>query len=314
MNARLILMALFAFASPAAAQDHDHAAMDQGATQHSPQPADAEDAQADAHAGTDQATPHPDHRTADPSGGIGDAPPPPVPADHAADALFPVSDMAAGRRALMAESRFRSSAFVLEALELRAHGGRNGYRLRGRAWTGGDINRAVLAFDGEGTFGDAPESAEIGAYWRHAIDPWFNLQLGLRHDVRPDPERTYALIGIEGLAPYWIEAEAQLLVSETGDVHLSASASHDVRVTQRFVVAPEAELDLAMQDVPEPAGGSGVDRLELGVRARYELERNLAPYVGISWERKLGDSARLARLDGKRASLVSFLAGLRFWF
>ena len=116
------------------------------------------------------------------------------------------------------------------------------------------------------------------------------------------------------MLPYWIEGEGQLFVSNKGDVHLSATASHDLRVTQRLVVEPKVELDVALQDVPELGIGAGFDKVKLSARARYALARNFAPYIGISWERKLGGSADFARLAGEKSSVVSLLVGLRAWF
>ncbi len=250
----------------------------------------------------------------DPADTPGNAAPPPVPTDHAADSYFPPDVMAEARRALITGLRFRGSVANFELLEYRAHKGSDGYRAEGSFWHGGDIDRAVLAFDAEGSFGEAPESVEIDAYWRHAVNPWFNMQLGVRHDVQPDPERTYALIGIDGLAPYWIEVEAQAYVSNKGDVHFNATAMHDWRLTQKLVFEPEAEIDVAMQDVPELGIGAGIDKFELSGRLRYEIGRNFAPYAGVSWERKLGQSADFARADGESVSTVSFVAGLRLWF
>lgn len=315
MRARLALLALSLVAMPAAAQEHDHGAMDHGAMDHgamdhSTQPSVA----TDPHAGMDHSAHHGVTAPASPDDTPGEAPPPPVPADHAADALFDPAAMASARAVMLGESRFSATVMKLDRLEYRAHRGSDGYLIEGSVWSGGDIDRAVLAVEAEGAFGEAAETIQIDAYWRHAINPWFNLQLGVRHDFRPDPERTYGLIGIEGLLPYWIESEAQLFVSNKGDLHLSAMASHDMRVTQRLVVEPEVELDIAMQDVPELGIGAGFDTLELSARARYELSRNFAPYVGIAWERKLGGSARFARLEGEKPSVVSFVVGLRAWF
>ncbi|WP_245638335.1 copper resistance protein B [Croceicoccus bisphenolivorans] len=244
----------------------------------------------------------------------GDAPPPPVPTDHAADAVFGPDVMAQSRVDLLKGMAFTGFFAGLDTLEYRAGEGADGYVFDGEAWYGGDIDRAVLAFSGEGAFGEKPEDIEIDAYWRHAINPWFNLQLGARHDFRPDPERTYALVGVQGLAPYWIEVEAQAFVSEKGDVHFRGTAMHDMRLTQRLVFEPEAEVDFALQDVPELGIGGGLDSFELSGRLRYEIQRNFAPYVGFSWERKVGGSADYARDEGEDPSRFTWLAGLRFWF
>jgi len=321
-----LALALALGASPAVAQQQDHDAMDHGTMDHGSMDHGSldhgamdhgsapEEPAADPHAGMDHSAHHAAPSPASPGDTPDDAPPPPVPVDHAADALFDRTAMEHARRELVGESRFRTTVLAIDALEYRAHKGGDGYRVEGMVWTGGDTNRAVLAFEGEGAFGEKAESIRFDGYWSHALDPWFNLQLGVRHDLRPDPERTYALVGLQGLLPYWIEAEGQVFVSNKGDVHLSATASHDIRVTQRFVVEPEIELDLAMQDVPELGIGAGFDKLELSARARYEITRNLAPYVGVSWERKLGDSARFARLEDEKPSVVSFVVGIRAWF
>jgi copper resistance protein B len=312
MKARLALLPLVMVASPAMAQNHDHGSIDHGAMDHGA--AQADEQAEDAHAGMDHSTHYPAEEPASPDDTPGDAAPPPVPADHAADALFDRTAMERARRTMIGESRFRTTVLMFDSLEYRAHRGKDGYLVEGMAWTGGDTDRAVLAFEAEGAFGEKAESIEIDAYWSHAVNPWFNLQLGARHDLRPDPERTYALVGLQGLLPYWIEAEGQLFVSNKGDVHLSATAAHDIRVTQRFVVEPELELDMALQDVPELGIGAGFDTLELSLRARYEIARNFAPYLGVVWERKLGGSADMARLEGEKPSVVSFMVGLRAWF
>ena len=322
-----ILFALLFAASPALAQHADHEAMDHGAMDHGEMDHSQMDhgqmdhgappdtgAEEDAHAGMDHSTHFPAEEPGDPADTPGDAPPPPVPTDHAADAVFPPSVMARSRGSMRSEMRFRTTALMFDRLEYRAHNGGDGYLVEGMAWTGGHTDRAVLAVDAEGAFGEAAESIEIDAYWSHAINPWFNLQLGARHDLQPDPERTYALLGLQGLLPYWIEAEGQLFVSNKGDVHAKAMVSHDIRVTQRLVIEPELELDLAMQDVPELGVGAGLDTFELSARMRYELARNFAPYIGVSWERKLGGSADFARIAGEKPSVVSFVAGLRAWF
>nr|WP_314468522.1 copper resistance protein B [uncultured Novosphingobium sp.] len=244
----------------------------------------------------------------------GDAPPPPVPTDFPADRFFPPARMAVSRAAMVKEMTFSTFALQVDQLEWRSGKGGDGFGWEGQAWYGGDIDRVVLASEGEGLFGERAERIELGAYWRHALDPWFNLQLGMRQDFRPDPRRTYALLGIEGLAPYWFELEGQLLVSNKGDIHARGKAGYTQRITQSLVLEPEAEVDFAFQDVPELNVGAGFERLELGLRLRYERNRSLAPYVGVNWERKLGGTADFARAAGEGVSGVSAVFGARAMF
>lgn len=244
----------------------------------------------------------------------GDAPSPPVPTDFPAERFFAPDRMAASRAAMVKEMTFTTFALQVDQLEFRTGKGGDGFGWEGQAWYGGDIDRIVLASEGEGTFGQRAERIELGAYWRHALDPWFNLQLGMRQDFRPDPQRTYALVGIEGLAPYWFELEGQLLVSNKGDIHARGKAGYTQRITQSLVVEPEAEVDFAFQDVPALSVGAGFERLELGARLRYERNRSLAPYVGVNWERKLGGTADLARAAGEDVSGVAAVFGVRAMF
>ncbi|MYL98355.1 copper resistance protein B [Novosphingobium sp. FGD1] len=324
---------MLAAATPIAALAQDAAGTSAGATSHAGMDHSTMDHSSMDHSGMSHSMPDPQGRTSAgssehghdahaghvmPSSPVsdkpGDAPAPPVPTDHSADAFFAPDRMEASRGVMLEEMRFSTFALQVDRLEYRAGKGRGGFGWDWQAWYSGDIDRVVLESEGEGTFGQAAERIELNAFWRHGLDPWFNLQMGVRHDFRPDPQRTYALLGIEGLAPYWFELEGQLLVSDRGDVHARGKAAYQQRITQSVVLEPELEVDMAMQDVPELQVGAGFERLELGGRLRYERNRSLAPYVGVHWERKLGKTARLARSSGENASGISAVFGMRAMF
>lgn len=293
-------------------QADGHADMDHGAMDHSQMNMSGTDMSGQDMKGMD----HSAH--AMPTGAVsdepGEAPPPPVPADFPAERFFTPDRMAASRAAMLKEMRFNTFALQVDQLEFRTGKNGDGFGWEGQAWYGGDIDRIVLASEGEGILGERAERIEVNAYWRHALDPWFNLQLGMRQDFRPDPQRTYALVGVEGLAPYWFELQGQLLVSNKGDVHARGKVGYTQRITQSLVVEPEIEVDFAFQDVPALNVSAGFERLEMGARLRYERNRSLAPYVGINWERKLGGTAALARAAGEGVSGVSAVFGVRAMF
>ncbi|MEW9854613.1 copper resistance protein B [Novosphingobium sp. M1R2S20] len=203
---------------------------------------------------------------------------------------------------------------ILNIAEYQARGGDDGYRWDGEAWIGGDINRFTLKSEGEGSFGGALDGAEVQALYSRALDPYWNLQVGLRHDFGPDPSRTYAVVGVEGLAPYWFEVEGALFLSDKGDLFARAEAYYDQRITQDLVLQPRVEANLAAQDVPENRIGSGLTNLELGLRLRFERKREFAPYVGLSWERQFGDTAKFSRAVGEDTGGFAFVAGVRTWF
>lgn len=300
-------------ALPTLAQEMDHSQVDHGAMaqpaqrDHSAHHAPAQEAPAldNPHAGHGQP----------PADAFPQGVAPKPPADHAADAFYSPAAMARARAAMREEGGgMIFSQFMLDRLEYRAGKGADSYHWQGEGWIGGDIHRFAFKSEGEGEIGGPLHSAEVQALYSRAIDPWFNLEAGVRHDLRPEPQRTYAVVGIEGLAPYWFEVGAQAFLSTKGDAHLRLEASYDQRITQRLILQPAAELNIAAQDVAELGIGSGLSDIELGIRLRYEFAREFAPYVGVDWERKLGETARFARAAGDRASATSFVAGVRFWF
>ncbi len=245
----------------------------------------------------------------------GDAPAPPPPMDHYADRFFPASEMDQSRRTMMREQGGQSFYQVMFNLaEVQARKGGGGYRWDGEGFYGGDINRIWVKSEGEGGFRDGVDSAEVQLLYSHAIGPFFNLQGGLRYDIRPTPSRTYATIGFEGLAPYMFEVEGAVFLSDKGDVLGRLGGYYDQRITQRVILQPRVELNLSAQDIPVARLGSGVTDVELGLRLRYEVTRQFAPYVGISYEAKTGRTADYERALGRNPTSTSFVAGVRTWF
>ncbi len=239
---------------------------------------------------------------------------PPVPTDHAADALYDPAVMARARAVMTEENGgMLVSKLMLDRLEYSPKSGGGSYHWQGEGWIGGDINRLAVRSEGEGNADEGVEDAEVQLLYSRALDPWWNVVAGVRHDVRPEPQRTYATVGIEGLAPYWFDVEAQAFLSTKGDVHFRLEASYDQRITQRLILQPAAEVNFAAQDVPEIGIGSGISNVELGLRLRYEIAREFAPYVGVQWERTFGGSAGYARDAGESVSATKFVLGVRFW-
>ncbi len=240
--------------------------------------------------------------------------PAPVAADYA-DRIWGRDAMAPSRASVMREhGGMGYSLVMLNLAEAQVRNGRDGFRWSGEARFGGDINSLTIKSEGEGAFKEGVESAEVQALYSRAIGPYFNLQAGVRHDFRPKPSRTYATVGFEGLAPYWFETEGALFLSDKGDVLARLGGYYDQRITQRLILQPRAEVNLSAQDMRAEGIGSGLVDAELGLRLRYEIVREFAPYVGVSWERKFGDTARFARAAGEGTGGFSFVAGIRAWF
>lgn len=247
-----------------------------------------------------------------PEAGDGDAPE--TPTDFAADAFFPVADMAHARGVLDKEHGGGLQSKVMTNLfEYQSRSGEGGYRWDGEGWFGGDLNRLVVKSEGEGSASNV-QSGEIQALYSRAIAPFTDFQVGVRHDFEPGPSRTFLTLGFESLLPYRLKAGAAVFVGERGQVLGRLEGSYDFRLTQRLVLQPRVELNLAAKNDAATGIGSGLSDAELGLRLRYEIRREFAPYLGVSFERSLGDTAGFARTSGERVEKTSLVAGIRAWF
>ncbi|MBX9461093.1 MAG: copper resistance protein B [Brevundimonas sp.] len=245
--------------------------------------------------------------------------PPPVGAtrgpDHAADLLFDPAEMAAAREQLRVENGdVRTTAVIIDQLEVSRADGEDGYAWDAQGWTGGDINRFWWKSEGEGAFGDGVEEAEIQALYSRAIRPFFDFQAGVRQTYRPEEDRTDLVVGIQGLAPYWFEVDAAAFLSNKGELTARAEAEYDQRITNRWIVQPRAEVVLSAEDIPELQIGSGLTSLQIGARLRYEFRKEFAPYVGVEWTKSFGNTADFLEADGRSAEETRLVVGIRTWF
>lgn len=184
-----------------------------------------------------------------------------------------------------------------------------------QAWYGGDYNKLWFKTEGEGATGEAMESMEFQGLYSRIFSPFWSWQAGVRHDVRPsEPDMSYAALGLQGLAPQWFETDVALFLSEDGDMSLRGEFEYDLLLTQRLILQPRLEFNASADDVPELHVASGLNSTEAGLRLRYEIRREIAPYLGVRWERKYGDTRDMAEAAGEPTSKTSFVLGIRAWF
>jgi len=203
--------------------------------------------------------------------------------------------------------------FKADQLELRAGDEENAAAFEGHFWVGRDLHKLWIKSEIEATE-DATESAEWQFLYSRAMDSNWDLQLGLRVDTDPDPQRNWLVAGFHGVAPYWFEVDTALFVEEGGQVNLRLAAEYEMMLTQKWVLAPEIELNWYSDDDDELALAAGFADLETGIRLRYEVTRQFAPYLGVNYESLLGDTRDLAKDSGAETSDTQLVAGLRFWF
>ncbi len=122
--------------------------------------------------------------------------------------------------------------------------------------------------------------------------------MGGREDFGSGPPRTWAGLGVQGLAPYWFDVEATLYVGASGGTAARFKAVYDLLVSQRLIFQQEGEANFYGNSDPAPQVGSGLSDLDLGLRLRYEFRREFVPYVGVAWQRLFGTAATRVRAVG----------------
>jgi copper resistance protein B len=145
------------------------------------------------------------------------------------------------------------------------------------------------------------------------ISDFFDAVAGVRFDTPQGPDRVFGVLGIHGLAPQWFEVDLDLFVSEYPSLRFEVD--YEALITNRLILTPSVELDIPLNDDPESGRGGFGPTLEIGARLSYDLiDRSVAPYIGVHWERTFGESATLARAEGAEASSVYVVAGFRLMF
>ena len=186
-------------------------------------------------------------------------------------------------------------------------------RWSGQAWIGTDINRLWLRTEGEKADG-ATEHAELQALYSRALTPFWDVQAGVRHDFRPTPTRDSAVIAVQGLAPYFFDVEASLFIGASGRSALRVETAYELLLTQKLILTPRIELNAYGSDDRERGLGAGLGDAEIGLRLRYEIRREIAPYIGLVRTGKIGRTRDFARAQGIATDDVQLVAGVRFWF
>jgi copper resistance protein B len=201
---------------------------------------------------------------------------------------------------------------LVDQFEWRTGDGAQGPAWDAQGWYGSDYNKAWVKTEGV-RLGSVTEDARAELLWDRIFSRWWSSQLGVRHDFDNGPSRDWLALGVEGLAPYFFQIEATAYVADAGRTAVRLRAQYELLLTQRLLLQPELEVNAYGKDDPERTIGAGVSDLQLGIRLRYEIRRECAPYLGVAWFRRLGKTADLAREAGQDPSVLQFVAGIRFW-
>jgi copper resistance protein B len=203
---------------------------------------------------------------------------------------------------------------ILNEFEGRVNGGTPELRWSGQAWVGTDYDKFWLKTEG---FRRADGSIDDGRHeflYNRAITTYWNLQGGIRADIDSKPSRTWGAFGIQGLAPQFFDLEATAYISDQGHAAGRLEGSYDLLITQRLILQPEAEINFYTKSDAPRAVGTGLSEIDAGLRLRYEFDRKFAPYIGVAYEGKFGETATFARRAGESTGGARFVFGIRSWF
>ncbi len=233
-----------------------------------------------------------------------------------ANARYGEQEMEQSRQELK-KSMGGGRVFMLEVdrLEYQLSDDQEGLGWDGGGWYGSDKNRLWFSSEGETIAGeDTFDEVQVQAGYSRYLTDFFDLRIGVRHDFKPHPVNTYAMLGVQGLAPQWIEVRASAYMSDEADISMRFEAEYDLRLTQRLIWQPSLKLNFALQDVDALGIGSGLSTLEAAMLLRYEIVREFAPYIGVSIARDVGETADFTRAAGEDPEKIAFVTGLRLWF
>lgn len=205
------------------------------------------------------------------------------------------------------------SFVLLDRLEAWDADDGTGFQWEGTGWIGTDLNRLWLRSEGE-LEGGRTEAADLEVLYGRSIARWWDVVVGVRHDFAPGKSQTFAAFGIQGLAPQWFEVEATAYIGESGQTAVRLEVEYELFLTNRLILQPLVEVGLFGKNDEQRSIGAGLSTAEVGLRLRYEIRREFAPYIGVVHEHAFGKTADFRREHGEERSDTRLVAGLRIWF
>jgi copper resistance protein B len=183
-----------------------------------------------------------------------------------------------------------------------------------QAWYGTTFDRLVIKTEGDFSEGSIEEN-QTDILWGHAVSAYWDTQAGVRLDYNKEGEnRQWLAFGLQGLAPYWFEIDMTAYVGERGNTAFTLEAEYELLLTQKLIIQPRAEITLYGKNDKQNELGSGLSSSAIGFRVRYEFTRQFAPYIGVEWSNKFGNTADYATSSGQSSNNTAFVAGIKFWF
>ncbi|WP_269618232.1 copper resistance protein B [Zhongshania sp. BJYM1] len=181
------------------------------------------------------------------------------------------------------------------------------------AWIGKDYDKLWIKTNGEFAHGQRQDSS-IEVLYSRAVATYWDIQTGWRGDFNDTENRQWFAFGLQGLTPYFFETELTFYLGEHGQTALKIDTEYELLFTQKLILSPELEVNIHGRNDRQTGTGGGLSDIEAGLRLRYEFTRKFAPYIGVNYHKKYGQTAEYSRDSGTDTETMSWLIGLRFWF
>lgn len=207
---------------------------------------------------------------------------------------------------------------IIDQLEYQDGNKENIQRWDMQGWLGTDYDKFWFKFEGDIPVGKSEGELELQTLYSRAVSAYWDMQFGVRYDRAysggNSDSRLLGVFGYQGLAPYWFDVEPAVFIDDEGNFSARLTATYDLLFTQRLILQPRTEFNLSANEVSKFGVGKGLNDLQLGLRLRYEFTREIAPYVGVAWQKQYGDTARFTSADGGVVEDTKLIVGIRLWF
>ncbi len=177
-----------------------------------------------------------------------------------------------------------------------------------KLWIGDETDKLYFYTEGEKPK-DGSTGSENQLVYSKAIAPFWDIQFGLGYDKAGSNNQTWGVLSIQGLAPYFFDTRTSLLVGQGGNVGLRFDAEYEALFTQKLILTPSIAIDAYSKDDRSMGLGKGLSNITAGIRLRYEIRREFAPYIGVEWSKNFGNTADISPLDE-----TYVVGGVRMWF
>jgi len=202
---------------------------------------------------------------------------------------------------------------MIDQMEVRSMAGSDPLVIDAETWIGYDLNKFWIKAEVERLDGET-EEAQWQFLYSRAVAPFWDIQMGWRHDAKPSPSRDWLALSMKGVAPYFFEVDASMYIGKSGQVAFVVDAEYEALITQKLILSPEVEVSAYTKTDAVQNIGSGFSSMDLGLRLRYEIRREFAPYIGLNWSKKLGETADLVKAAGGDTDDMQWVTGIRAWF